>query len=186
MLGYSPLNDFFRVREPLLRRSSLVGIAIYSSSEAHVDDVIACDQYPFEGLINDYAQPDAHPPHYIIGYDGEIAQLCHECGETQHRESLESEYETASCIIVELLPVRDGACAVPMAPGLKHTREQHQSVVELAWDVSVRWGLPAIECWPGDGFTAGPRFDFDWVRRQLEAIAPRSRQDHALTAAGAC
>lgn len=43
---------------------------------------------------------------------------------------------------MEMSPVVDGCGAVPLAPGLKYTKEQHEAVGKLCFDIAARWGFP--------------------------------------------
>lgn len=91
----------------------------------------------------------------------------------------------------EMLPIVKGTGAVPMAPGLNHTLAQHQAIVALSMDVAERWGWPAgwhrlprlvghedvtptsrsdkVGGWDPGWLRPSPRFDFGWVRDQIES-----------------
>lgn len=43
---------------------------------------------------------------------------------------------------MEMLPIVPGIKTPPLAPGMLFTKEQHQAVAKLSWDIARRWGFP--------------------------------------------
>jgi hypothetical protein len=44
---------------------------------------------------------------------------------------------------MEMIPIIHGADAIPLHPGLLYTKEQHETVARLSFDIAKRWSFPA-------------------------------------------
>jgi len=60
------------------RRRSFWGIALSASDEETVTVALQSGADPLEALLTEYLQPASRFPHYIVGYDGTIVQICDE------------------------------------------------------------------------------------------------------------
>jgi hypothetical protein len=92
---------------------------------------------------------------------------------------------------VEMIPVGDGFGGLPMAPGLRFTKYQHNAAIALGRDLAERHGWPDgwqntgrllghedvdpiersdnLGGWDPGAMRAAPYFDFDYVKRGIAA-----------------
>jgi len=84
--GRSPLAHGFveSLRSVPNRTSPVYGVAIHQTGSSLVTAAYKHGADPLEYAIQFYLNPQNYFPHYVVGYDGTIAQICDENGKALH------------------------------------------------------------------------------------------------------
>lgn len=82
------LSELARPASPLragrLRTGVVYGFVVHTCGESIVDQALARNADPLEHVVAYYQRPDSFFPHYVVGWDGTIVQVCDEGVRAQH------------------------------------------------------------------------------------------------------